>query len=125
MSRRRRVWWLIALASVVACGVAICWHVLYPGRPFDAQTWLADAREDSGVRQQMADRLIAHRVLIGKTRSEVIEMLGEPPPTTYFNDSALAYRLGAERGFISIDSEWLVLQLGPGGRVSDAAIARD
>jgi hypothetical protein len=74
----------MALAVAVACEVAAFWHVQYPGRAFDAQAWLADEGEDSGVRQQMADRLIAHRILIAKTRSEVVEMLGEPRPTTYF-----------------------------------------
>ena len=122
---RRRIWWLVALAVAVACGIVTFWRLQYPGRAFDAQAWLTDEREDSGVRQLMADRLIARRVLIGKRRSEVVEMLGEPTPTTYFNDYDLVYRLGAERGFVSIDSEWLVVRLDESGRVSHAGFAQD
>jgi hypothetical protein len=73
----------------------------------------------------MADRLVARRVLIGKTRAEVIELLCEPPPTTYFRDRSMVYWLGPERGFISVDSEWLVLQLAVDGRVVDSRIVRD
>ncbi len=52
-------------------------------------------------------------------------MLGEPPSTGYFSDWDLVYRLGMERGFISIDSEWLVTRLGPDGRVVQARIVTD
>jgi hypothetical protein len=73
----------------------------------------------------MADRLIAYDTLLGKTRAEVVELLGEPPPTGYFSNWDLVYWLGPERGFIRIDSEWLVLRLGADGRVADNRIVRD
>ena len=125
VAARHRIWWLMASAVSVACAGALFWHLWYPGRPFDAHAWLADERDGSGVRQQMADRLIAHRVLIGKTRAEVVEMLGPPRRTTYFNDWDLVYRLGDERGFISMDSEWLLVRLDESLRVSEACIGRD
>jgi hypothetical protein len=34
----------------------------------------------------MADRFVAPRMLSGKTRPEVIAMLGKPPKTDYFSD---------------------------------------
>ena len=52
-------------------------------------------------------------------------MLGEPPTTEYFTDWNLVYNLGAERGFLSIDSEWLVLRTDQSGVVIQAAIVRD
>jgi len=55
----------------------------------------------------------------------VVDLLGEPPPTEYFKGWDLVYRLGMERGFISIDSEWLVLRLAPGGRVAEARLVTD
>jgi len=73
----------------------------------------------------MADWLLLSRSLIGKTRAQVVEDLGEPPPTDYFRDWSLVYNLGSERGFISIDSEWLVIRIGNDSRVVEARIVRD
>jgi hypothetical protein len=73
----------------------------------------------------MADALVASRALIGLKRVEVVAMLGEPPPTEYFRGWHLVYNLGAERGFMAIDSEWLVLRLDQTGVVSEAKIADD
>ncbi len=42
----------------------------------------------------MADRLVARGTLIGKTRAEAVELLGEPPQTGYFTDRDLVYWLG-------------------------------
>jgi hypothetical protein len=58
-------------------------------------------------------------------KQEVVARLGEPPKTEYFKNFDLVYYLGPERGFISIDSEWLVLKLGPDARVVRATIAND
>ena len=52
-------------------------------------------------------------------------MLGEPPETEYFRDWDLVYWLGPERGFMSIDSEWLVLRLHENGRAAECRIVRD
>src|ERR1700731_3445901 len=65
----------------------------------------------------MADDLVSNKKLIGLARQEVVARLGEPPKTEYFKEFDLVYYLGPERGFISIDSEWLLLNLGPDGRV--------
>lgn len=43
--------------------------------PFDSATWKSG---NDSARGQMADDLIDRRLLIGKTRAEVIAMLGEP-----------------------------------------------
>lgn len=46
-------------------------------------------------------------------------MLGEPPPPEYFREWDMVYRLGMEGSYFGIDSEWLVIRLGPDGRVID------
>jgi hypothetical protein len=97
----------------------------FPGRAFDPVAWQDKSQVQQGVRLGMADRLIARRTLIGKTRAEVVELLGEPPHTGYFADWDMVYWLGPERGFISIDSEWLVVRLAKDGRVVDNRIVRD
>lgn len=73
----------------------------------------------------MADDLVKKRKLIGLSRPEVVALLGEPSKTEYFKEFDLVYYLGPERGFISIDSEWLVLKLGHDGRVEVAKVAHD
>jgi hypothetical protein len=100
------------------------WYVLRTGRHFDPSLWDNPATSAS-VRLRMADDLVDNKKLIGLTRQEVVACLGEPPKTEYFKKFDLVYYLGPERGFISIDSEWLVLKLGPDCRVERAAIARD
>ena len=41
----------------------------------------------------------------------------EPRSTEYFRDWSLVYNLGRERGFMAIDSEWLVVRIGVGEEV--------
>jgi hypothetical protein len=98
--------------------------VFRPGRHFDPSLW-SNSRTPESVRLGMADDLIRTRMLLGLTRHEVVALLGEPPKTEYFEEFDLIYYLGPERGFMGIDSEWLVLKLGPEGRVNRATIARD
>lgn len=72
----------------------------------------------------MGDRLQERGTLIGLSRTEVVEMLGEPEVTAYFQEYDLVYWLGDERGYFSIDSEWLVLRI-VDGRVASAKIVTD
>jgi hypothetical protein len=94
--------------------------------PFDAATWRnEEISTTNGTRVRMADRLVDSHALLNKSRGDVVSMLGEPPPTEYFRDWDLVYYLGPERGFISIDSEWLVVRFDDDGRVTDCQIVRD
>lgn len=120
---RRKTWLGILGAAAVVVGIVKC--SVFSGRSFDAILWRDPVHMQDGVRLGMADRLLANRTLIGLTRSQVVAMLGEPPPTEYFRDWDLVYHLGMERSFISIDSEWLVARLGPDGRVVQARIVTD
>jgi hypothetical protein len=87
---------LVAIASAVI--VLVIWRAWFPGRSFDRAAWQADAMAETGVRKAMADRLLAHRTLVSKTRAEVVDLLGEPSSTEYFREWDLVYRLGMERG---------------------------
>jgi outer membrane protein assembly factor BamE (lipoprotein component of BamABCDE complex) len=121
MKRRRRNILIIAVIAFV--GVVAAWALRPVGRGFDQAVW-RDERQES-ARLEMADRIVARRMLDGKARSEVVAMLGEPPKTGYFSDWDFVYRLGMERGFISIDSEWLVVRFDANDRVSEYRIVRD
>jgi hypothetical protein len=120
MGKKLRVVLALAVVALVAGGT---WFVLRPGRHFDPLLW-SDSHTPASVRLRMADDLVSNKKLIGLARQEVVARLGEPPKTEYFKEFDLVYYLGPERGFISIDSEWLLLNLGPDGRVQRATIAR-
>jgi hypothetical protein len=117
------------LAVVIAVGLsAIAVTNYWKSRPlpFDRVVWDARAQDlEDFRRHRMADWLIRERQLIGKSRAELISLLGEPTATSHFRDYDLVYILGNERGWISIDSEWLLIKLDGAGRVSVAEIGRD
>lgn len=96
-------------------------------RSFASSIWKDEetARKPPYPRLRMVDDLLSNEKLIGKTRQEVIVLLGEPMKTEYFNEYDLVYWLGPERNFISIDSEWLVMKLDSSGKVSECLLATD
>jgi hypothetical protein len=69
----------------------------------------------------MVDDLLSKDVLIGRTREDVIQLLGRPDGAS---THILVYWLGPERGLIRIDSERLGIDLAD-GKVKSAAILRD
>lgn len=87
---------------------------------FDAQVW--NQEEESVARTYMADDLIRNKTLIGLTKAQVIELLGEPfprdpvsgeiyPDGAYCSD--IYYKLGRARGFLAMD-EWLLITFDDG-----------
>jgi len=93
---------------------------------FDAVAWRANVHSfTNAVRIRMVDDLLHHYRFRGMTREEVTGIVGEPDNTEYFKEWDLVYRLGPERGFISIDSEWLVFRLDGQKKVTDYRIVRD
>jgi hypothetical protein len=95
MERRRRK--ILFIAGVVLT-VGVATRTLMPvGRPFDHGVWVNEKQEQA--RLEMADRIVARRMLDGRPRAEVVAMLGPPRKTEYFSDWDLVYRLGRERGF--------------------------
>ena len=97
--------------------------------PFEPDQWqkgdsLGMADRDA-PRLRMADGLVADRALIGKTKPQILDMLGPPTDTDKFSSQGLVYWLGPERGFMSIDSEWLIVDFDAQGVSTHAAITRD
>ncbi|MEB2492573.1 hypothetical protein SOP93_15495 [Peribacillus frigoritolerans] len=73
---------------------------------FTTERWLNDVEG----RVYLVDDLINEHELIGMTKDEVFTLLGSPTETEYFKEEDnVVYYLGAERGIIRIDSEWLVI----------------
>jgi hypothetical protein len=115
------------LAALVTIAVGYCFLTGYlPIRRFDAVAWRGVQRTDDETRLQMVDALLRSGRLNGLTRPQVVALLGPPDSGDYFRDrDNLVYWLGPERGIMRIDSEWLVIRVGPDGRVSRYELARD
>ncbi len=93
---------------------------------FDSGAWKASlSRPSNPIRLRMVDDLLRRYQLRGMRQDELISLLGQPPKTDYFRDYQLVYWLGPERGFISIDSEWLAVRVGSDQRITEARIVRD
>lgn len=117
--------WIKGLVFAAA-GAAIVYAVFFGPLPIVRSWWQDDNWLDPlHKRHRIADGLVLTGALVGKSRAEVVAMLGEPPKTDYFEAWSLVYILGSERGFFSIDSEWLVMRLDDAGSVTQAAIVRD
>ena len=121
---------LVAFASVF---LAIFLVLFFPNildikerlsrRAFDSDIWKRGNKNE--IRIRMVDDLLAHHSFTGQTRRAVKELLGPPDKTRYFREYNMVYRLGMERGFISIDSEWLVFRLGSNEVITEYRIVND
>lgn len=98
-------------------------------RKFDSQVWKQSDNDhmEGTPRIYMADDLIRDKTLEGLTEEEVVEMLGEPYPRDPIDgstfpggayDSDIHYYLGPQRGFMALDSEWLMIAFGEDGKVN-------
>jgi hypothetical protein len=92
--------------------------------PFDSDAWKRSLIEDptGTIRQRMVDDLLARHQLRGKTREEIIKLLGETQHHMYFANYKWPYYLGPARGAFSVGLEWLGLQFDDDGRVADVRV---
>lgn len=98
---------------------------------FEREAWLHGTNPNKMYfpRLSMADNLINTGKLDGLTMQQVLDLLGKPnmkdvqwTKEDYFD---LLYMLGPERGFISVDSEWLGISFSDHGKVKSYKLIRD
>lgn len=109
---------LLCLFTAIAVGV-----LLYRSQhTFTTEKWLADPAQRTAI----VNDLLLHVSPLGKTEAEVRACLGPPDQQapTATQGGRLVYYLGPSRGLMSIDSEWLLLDL-TGGVVTACAITTD
>jgi hypothetical protein len=80
----------------------------YPKRVFNKEQWL----NQKETRYEMSKDIITQKILIGKTKSEVIEILGIEK--NKMNDESWNYDLGTVPRFISIDPDVLTIKFTDG-----------
>jgi hypothetical protein len=134
---RRLLWVLVILVGLCLCAGAVFWGFVFVKprvdvymhqEQFDSTVW--KTRPSGGdamwpVRLCMVNDLMQQYLLDSQPRARVEELLGLPDQTEYFHEWDMVYLLGPERGYIRIDSEWLVLRLSPAGKVIEYRIVRD
>jgi len=116
----------LVLAGLIT--LVMYWCVMEAPLPFNDTWWHAGEKKWNDPyhrRNRIADWLVFWNSLVGRSRADVVVLLGKPPPTAYFKEWDMVYPLGREREFIAIDSEWLVLRLNARGVVEMAEIVRD
>jgi hypothetical protein len=99
--------------------------------PFNSETWkqLDSTDDNNGIseREKMLKDLVTN-VLPGKTKDEIIELLGPSLETGYFRciEKDFIYYMGPERDhWINIDSEWLLIWLNEKGKFKKYQIVND
>jgi hypothetical protein len=120
MTKQKRT--ILLVLSCAAILGMLAWALQPTGRDFDAAVWRDHSKplRAGGPKQQMADRIVARKALIGLHRDEVTAMLGAPTDDGVGSDlgGRLDYFLGPERGLFSVDGEVLTVELDDQGRVT-------
>jgi hypothetical protein len=129
---RMRTFFITGVAVTICVIAVVAWFFFgdtiqerLRRRPFDAAAWRGEKTLTNDVRIRMVDDLLRRHNFRGMTRDQVTAIAGEPDTTGYFKEWDLVYWLGPERGFMSIDSEWLVFRLDRQKIVTDSRIVRD
>ncbi|MBE7147777.1 hypothetical protein FUT12_09330 [Bacillus mycoides] len=111
---------MVGLIPLIACIVQLSVNAYTSN--FNQDRWLNYEEK----RVYMVDDLLQQHKLIGKSSEEITKLLGPPMETRSWEEGITTlYYLGNERGFISIDSEWLVLQFDKDGKVVKYEMQRD
>lgn len=120
----KRIYRLTALVAVIAALLTLaCGCSLFEVEPtFSTDLWLEKPHERTAI----IDDLLETHELKGMTAQEVVDLLGPHDNIAgYFvQEDRYVYYLGPERGWMSIDSEWLLIDF-ENGVVVDHAITRD
>lgn len=72
---------------------------------FNQEIWLTDV----GERYKMLDDILENKFFIGKTKQEVIGLLGEPDADSKLGDNFYVYRLGEPPSFFDSKPEYLLV----------------
>jgi len=119
---RRRTALAVGAVVLVAIGIygipKIVEHERY--YRFDRDLWRRHSQhEDQWRRYYMGCYLRDKGLLLGKTRSEVLQELGQE------ESAPLRYPLGPGRGLFPVDGLWLQVTFGQDGRVAECRLVPD
>ena len=111
-----RLGWFLAFV-VLAVVIYRWWN---PYLKFESKAWKS-ANWNTNTRIGMANYLIATGSLLGKTKAEVIELLGEPDGTIKPVGFQLSWYAGPGQSFLSFNS-YFVISLDQAERVKECVL---
>ena len=94
----------VVLSPIVYIGLIYLWIFsisYYPTNDFDKQTWESNPEE----RYKMSEDIIESKMLIGKTKQEIVELLGNDFYS--YSENHIAYGVGFVPGLFNIDPDVL------------------
>ena len=95
---------------------------------FNSTTWKNTPSIHSldSMRLRMVEDLLKTHSILGKSKEEMVALIGEPDQTEYFKTRDMVYMLGQETdSYFAIDSQWLVLDLNESDNVIAFKIVTD
>lgn len=110
---RKIITWIgtIVATPLIYIGLIILWYCIicyHPTRRFDKQKWFTEKE----IRHELSEDIIDSKMLIGKTKSEVEQILGDGDITG--NSEHWGYYLGLRQSFTGIDPEFLDIEFKDG-----------
>ncbi len=115
LNRTYKLVLLFFIASIVSFSLISLFE-----EPFDTDQWKSNWTE----RHKMVDDLIESRLLIGKRKNEVLQLLGNPKNTSKGNKDFFTYRLGNPPSFFNSEPEYLMVVF-VNGKVDKVTLAID
>jgi len=112
----------IVFPLVLCLGLVGCDSKTNTKPTFDPNAWKNAVGAQSELRNKMLRDLLAKHNIVGMSKHEVIELLGEPERKDRFSsasgESDFNYNLGPEtESFIPIDSDWLTIKFKEDGAI--------
>ena len=74
-------------------------------KPFDAKAWKTEPLQ----RYEMVDDIIESQILSGKSKREIIEILGQPNSKSNAEKEGFIYNIGDPPSFFSSQKEYLLI----------------
>ncbi len=98
----------VAICSIIIAllipVVSVATYLYYPNNSFNSKKWNSKIH----VRYKMSEDIIQRNLLIGKTKEEVVELLGKKE--VYIKNNLMEYYLGHVPGLFNIDPDILCIK---------------
>lgn len=123
----KRAFAISGIILVAAVAGFFAFRSTVPDKPFHSETWKNVAgNKTSNDRLAMVNDLLGQGLLHGRSRNQVIELLGTAEPESYFTSYGyqMMYTLGEGRGLLP-GPNYLAIKFDDGDRVAGMDVMQD